>query len=175
MNLTVYIKFSRGVEHASLLPINLSDSHFRRFFGTVIQCEIALHLWWGVVKRSPQFWIWEYYYFKWSAQWHSSGFGVFHILMYNISSFQNLERHIGKIQRKPMENLTKNSKLGKTCPPPPPPEKFSNIPHTILYSTLILALDWTVGTIKSRPLIKRLNSVFRPFNVLTILVITLNK
>ena len=42
----------------------------------------------------------------------------FHIFIHNISSFQNL-RHICKIQRKPMENMMRNSKIGKMFPTPP--------------------------------------------------------
>ena len=40
--------------------IHLGNSHFPRFFGAVIQCEIAwVYHSWGVVKSSPRIWIWN--------------------------------------------------------------------------------------------------------------------
>ena len=47
--------------------------------------------------------------FKWGARSWS-----FHICIHNISSFQKLKRRICIVHRKPMENLMKYSKIGKT-------------------------------------------------------------
>ena len=58
---------------------------------------------WGVVKSSPRVWIWKYRYFKWDVRLHLDGFGVFIFFYTILPSFQNLKRHICKIQRKPME------------------------------------------------------------------------
>ena len=52
---------------------------------------------WGVVKSSPQVWIWQYRYFKRSARLHSDGLGFSYFFIQNIPSFSNLKRRICNI------------------------------------------------------------------------------
>ena len=97
----------RGVGHDSLLPINLSGLHFRRFFGGVIQCEITRRLSRDFVKSSPRVWILKYCYFKWSSRVNSGGFWIF-VFWYTIFQafrtwkdvFAKLNVNLWKIWRK---------------------------------------------------------------------------
>ena len=67
----------------SLLPINLGDSHFSRFFSLFIQCEITRCLSLGVLKSSLWVWIWKYHFLMLGARLHLDGYGVF-VFLYTI-------------------------------------------------------------------------------------------